>query len=177
MMQLVVYNGHNRKHPIKFQTVTGTGGLILHAIDPVEWRRLCPTLWFRSELEQKFPEVLECGTVKYCLYGNSSYNRRRFLEVPYKGSYLKPYQPAFNRRNYEGGVTIEWILEEIKAIFTAVDFKHKMKVLESPFSSLYLATMHLENVRNCFYPQQTSKYFGYNPQSLEAYLSISKEQQ
>ena len=37
--QIVAYNGHKRKHSLKFQVANSPDGLILHAYGPTEGRR------------------------------------------------------------------------------------------------------------------------------------------
>lgn len=76
----------------------------------------------------------------------------RWLAVLYQSSYLQPYQTALTRGISRGMITIEWIFKEIKAYFTSFDFKGKIKVLESPVGSFYLAAMILNNARNFHCP-------------------------
>jgi len=55
--------------------------------------------------------------------------------------------------------------------FATVDFKRKMKLLESSVGILYLAAMLLANFRNCIYPNRLSRYVGCEPPSLKEYVS------
>lgn len=57
-------------------------------------------------------------------------------------------------------MSVEWLFKEIKMHFVTVDFKRKMKVLESLIGKLYIASMLFTNFRNCLCPNQISKFFG-----------------
>lgn len=88
MQQRVVYNGHKRKHTLKYQAITSPNGLIVHAHGQIEGRRHDWTMYVRSGLEQIRPEVSDVGGKRYCLYGDSGYNWRWFLDVPFEGTML-----------------------------------------------------------------------------------------
>eukprot|EP00171_Calliarthron_tuberculosum_P012935 IDg12935t1 len=63
-------------------------GLILHVYGPVEGRRHDWTVYTRSGLGMHLPTILEVNEQKYCIFGESGYNRRWFMEIPYQGSNL-----------------------------------------------------------------------------------------
>ena len=74
-----------------------------------------------------------------------------FMETTFQDSNLSAQQVAFNKAMCSARITVEWIFKEVKPYFTTMDYKRKMKVLESPVGSLYLAVMLLSNVRNRIY--------------------------
>jgi nuclease HARBI1 len=82
--QRVLYNGQKRKHALKFQAVTSPDGLILHAHGPMEGWRHDWTLFVRSRLDNQLAEKLRIGGTKYCLYGDSGYSQREYLEIPFQ---------------------------------------------------------------------------------------------
>ena len=90
--QMVAYNGHKRKHRLKYQAVNSPDGLILHAFGPVEGRRHDWTFYVRSCIDEELGNLMQMGGRQYCLYGDSGYSRRWFLEVPYQGSALSTQQ-------------------------------------------------------------------------------------
>lgn len=167
----VVYNGHKRKHALKFQAVNSPDGLIQHVAGPIEGRRHDWTLYIRSGLEENLPEVLEIDGVRYRIYGDSGYSRRWFMEVPFQGSSLSAAQMAFNTAMAKVRITVEWVFKEVKMYFATLDFKRKLKIYESPIGLLYLSSMLLCNFRNCIYPNQVSKYFNVRPPTLEEYVN------
>lgn len=169
-LQNVVYNGHKRRHALKYQAMVTPDGLILHAYGPMEGRRHDWTLYVRSGIEEQLSVCLMVNGVQYCIYGDSGYNRRVFMEVPFDGSNLTAGQRAFNEAMSTVRVTVEWIFKEIKLYWASVDFKRKLRVEESPAGMLYLGAMLLTNMRNCCYPNTVSQYFNVTPPSLEVYL-------
>ena len=171
----VVYNGHKRKHALKYQAVNTPDGLMLHAAGPMEGRRHDWALDVDSGIETVLPGVLEVAGTRYCLYGDSGYSRRWYLEVPFQGSQLTGAQSAFNGAMSGVRITVEWIFKEVKMHFTIVDFKRKMKLLEGPVGLLFLCCMFLSNCRNCIYPNQIAQYFDCAPLSLEQYLAMHTE--
>lgn len=171
MLQLSAYNGHKRKHSLKYQVVNTPDGMIMHVYGPVEGRRHDWTLYVRSELESILPAALDFEGKRYCIYGDSGYNRRWFMEVPNQGSNLTGNQKAFNKAMASVRITVEWIFKEVKLYFTTMDFKRKLKVLESPVGLLYSTSMLLCNMRNCLYPNQIARYFRCTPPQLEEYLA------
>ena len=99
------------------------------------------------------------------------------MKVPFQGSHLQPMQWDFNGAMSRVRITVEWIFKEVKMHFTVVDFKQKMKLLESPVGLLFLYCMFLSNCRTCVYSNQISQYFDCVPPSLEEYLEIHNHTQ
>ena len=170
LAQWVVYNGHKRKHALKYQAVNTPDGMIVHLHGPIEGRRHDWTLYIRSGLDEMF---LKCwfikGELSICIYGDSGYNARWFMEVQFQGATLTAAQKAFNSAMSGVRISVEWVFKEPKMYFATVDFKRKMKIFESPIGMLYTGSMLLSNFRNCLYPNQISQYFGVVPPSLEEY--------
>lgn len=171
-LQEVVYNGHKRKHALKFQAITAPDGLFLHCYGPMEGRRHDWTLYVRSNMDAQLESAMYHDAREYCIYGDSGYNARWFLECPFQGADLNANQRAFNAAMAESRVTVEWAFKEVKCYWTTVDFKRKMRLKESPIGALYQAAVVLTNMRACVYPNQTSQYFDCAPPSLEEYVGI-----
>ena len=153
----VVYNGHKQKHAMKYQAVNTPDGMIKHVHGPLEGRCHDWALYIRSELDELLPSVLEVDVVCYCIYGDSGYNPRWFMEVPFQGATLSTAQLAFNKAMASVRISVEWVFKEIKMHFVTVDFKRKIKVFESPVGMSYMASMIFSNFRDCLYPNQISK--------------------
>jgi nuclease HARBI1 len=69
--QRAAYNGHKRKHALKFQALVAPDGLILHAAGPLEGRRHDWTLYLRSGLDAELENRLHIEGTQYCIYGDS----------------------------------------------------------------------------------------------------------
>lgn len=82
--QNVVYNGHKRQHALTFQALTGPHGRFYYVFGSMEGRRHDWTLYTRSELEEILSSALHVGGRQFCIYGDSRYNRRVYLEIPFK---------------------------------------------------------------------------------------------
>ena len=171
----VVYNGHKRTYALKYQTVNTPDGLILHFCGPIEGRRHDWTLYVKSELDAILPSVLKIDGMRFCLFEDSGYNRRWYTEVLFQGSELSAAQRAFHKAMSSVRISVEWILKEVKRQFTVMDFKRKVKHVESPIGLMFLRCMFLSNFRNCIYPNQISQYFNCSSPTLESYLRLSEE--
>ena len=97
------------------------------------------------------------------------------MEVPFQGSELSAAQRAFNKPMSSVRISVEWIFKEVKMQFTVMEFKRKMKLVESPIGLMFLCCMFLSNCRNFIYPNQISHYFNCRPPTLENYLRLSQE--
>ena len=165
--QRVLYNGHKRKHCIKFQALTTPCGMAMHVAGPIEGRRHDWTLYLQSGLETTLGQLLEFEGKCFVIYGDSGYSARYFLYVPFSGSNLSDAQKAFNTTMAKSRVTVEWYFREVKRYWTLLDYRRKLRVKEAAVGSLYLAAILLTNVRNCCYPNTISQYFGSQPSTME----------
>lgn len=87
--QRTVYNGHKRKHCLKYHCIATPDGLISHAYGPWEGRRNDAHLWNRSNLEKILSIHAKdtTGTQLY-LYGDSAYGNTAQCLSPYVGEHL-----------------------------------------------------------------------------------------
>jgi hypothetical protein len=170
-LQAVVYNGHKRRHGLKFQALVTPDGLILHAAGPLEGRRHDWTMFRLSGLDEQLENLLFIEGTQYFAYGDSGYTRRPWLQVPYQGSSLTNEQEATNRAASACRVTVEWIFQEVKSYWGIVDYRRKLRILQAPVGALYIASMLLTNFRSCFHPNKISQYFSCEPPSIQAYVS------
>ena len=168
--QQITYNGHKRKHALKFQALKSPDGLIMHVHGPIEVRSHDRTMYTRSSLDMNLPGGTGRRRKAVLYLWRFRCNRRWFMEIPFQGSNLTVQQVAFNKAKSFAPITVEWIFKEVKLYFRTVDYKRKMKVFESQVGSLYLAGMLLSNIRNCIYRNQVAKYFKCTPPTLEDYL-------
>ena len=93
--QHVIYNDHKRKHALKFQAGSTPDENIQHIYGAAAGRRHDWTLYLRSELDNVLP--LNVSGSRYCLYGDSGYNQRWYMEVLFQGSNLTLTPKAFNK--------------------------------------------------------------------------------
>ena len=112
--QRVLYNGHKRKHCIKFQALTTPYGMAMHVAGPIEGHRHDWTLYLQSGLETTLGKLLEFKGKCFVIYGISGYSARYFLYVPFSESKLSDAQKAFNTAMSKSRVTVEWYFREVK---------------------------------------------------------------
>ena len=108
---------------------------------------------------------LQDGTY-FCIYSDSGYSRRWYLDIPFKGSFWSPDQLSFNEAMSAARVPVEWIIKEAKLNWTIMDFKRKLRILQARIGALYLGSLLLLNFRTCFYGNQDSRYFLCEPPTL-----------
>lgn len=171
-MQRDCYNGHKRKHALKYQAITTPDGMVLNLCRPVVGRRHDWYMYIMSGLDEVLPEVLLIDGIRYCIWGDPGYNNRWYLETPFQGANLTPAQQALNTAMSSVRITVEWAFKEVKLYWASVDYKRKLRLFESPIAMIYQAAVLLTNLRNCFYPNQLSRYFNCAPPTFEEYISL-----
>lgn len=146
----VVYNGHKRKHALKFQAVNTPDGMIQHVAGPMEGRRHDWNLYIESGLEANLPRVLEIEGERYRIYSDSGYSRRWFMEVPFQGANLTDAQKAFNTAMSKVRITVEWVFKKVKLYFATLDFKRKLKYLNRLLDSFIYPQCYYETFETAF---------------------------
>lgn len=97
------------------------------------------------------------------MYGDSGYNRRQSMEVPFQESNFNAARLVFNLAMSRVHVTVYWVFKEINIYFTTADYKRKMKIGESPLGTRYIAAMLLTNMKNSVYPNNIAQFFKCEP--------------
>ncbi|ETL35734.1 hypothetical protein L916_12166 [Phytophthora nicotianae] len=124
--QRSVYNGHKRKHALKFQTVVTPDGMIFHLFGPVEGCRHDIVLLRKPELGNRIR-----GDERFrglFIYGDQAYGRTDVFVSPFKGA-LTPAQAVINSSMPEVRTTVEWSYGQVVNYWGGVDFKRKKCVL------------------------------------------------
>lgn len=70
----VCYNGHKRRHALKFQAMKGADGIFHHVFCPFEGRRHDWTLYSRSGLDKNFENFHLVDGIHCFIYRDSGYN-------------------------------------------------------------------------------------------------------
>ena len=86
----------------------------MHVHGPIEGRRHDWTLYTRSGLDTQVPEVLDVGGKRKCIFRDSGYNRRSFLEIPFQVSNISAKPVEFNMAMSSARITVERIIKEVK---------------------------------------------------------------
>ena len=170
--QKAFYNGKDRVHCIKFQSIVTPDGLIAHLYGPMEGRRHDAAMLRESSLLHQLennlplPEAGDC----YCLYGDAAYPLRPQLITPFKGAHLTPEQRAFNGAMSSVRMCVEWGFQKVRMLFAFLDFEQNLKILLQPIAAYYITGAVLANCHTCMHQSQTSLYFGVQAPTLLEYL-------
>ena len=70
---------------------------------------------------------------------------------------------------------VEWGFKEITTQFKFFEVKTNMKIYKSPVGLYYKIAAFFQNLRTCFYGNQTSSYFDCESMNLNEYLDLINE--
>lgn len=126
-------------------------GMFIHCFGPRPGFRHDFTLYELLDVGSQPPLVLNQDNRDYFMFGESGYNAQWFLEFHFPEENLNNKQCAFNKGMTAGSIIEEWIFNDVKNYWKAVDFKRKMCVLESPVGAMYKAAILLTNIRASIY--------------------------
>lgn len=127
------------------------------------------SLYISIKIEEELPNILQVDERRYCIYGDSRYDRRWFMQVQFRSDVLNSAQSSFNLAVSKVRVTVEWIFKEVKMYFQTVEFKREMKVRQALLGALYICSMLIFNFRNAIYPNHVSQYLDFHLSLLEDY--------
>ena len=170
--QQAVYNGHKRKHALKYQGVMLANGLmIMHG--PWEGRRHDAYLLAESPLLEQLAALptMEDGT-PYLLYGDLAYPLREQICKPFpENNETTPEQIEFNNLMKPLRLTVEFGFGKIVQNFAFLDFNKNQKLYLQPVAAYYKVGVLLANCHTCLYGSNVTSLFKLTPPTLEEYLS------
>lgn len=115
--------------------------------------------------------------IQYCVFGDKGYFTHHTGAVisPYKREEefdLSPAEKRFNAKMSKARIAVEWGFLKTVQKFAYLDNHKQMKLWGTPISHYYEAATLLTNFHSCLYGNQTAKYFGVEPPSLDEYLEM-----
>ncbi|ETV86977.1 hypothetical protein H257_01995 [Aphanomyces astaci] len=170
--QRTVFNGHKRRHAVKYQTLVTPDGIISHAFGPIEGRRHDLTILRQSKLES----VIAADTRfrGFVIYGDPAYGYSDQLASPFGGARLTAAQREVNKSISRVRISVEWSFGQVLQYWPIVDFKKKSRIGNSPIAKMYKVAVLLTNCITCDRGRNTnSAYFGLPPPTLEEYLHVN----
>lgn len=108
------FNGHNLKHPFKYQTLNTPDGLIFHTHGPLEGHIHYLALFVRRNIEVKLREVLQVQEDMLFIKYDCGCNTRDVLEVPLQGGKFTDEYWRKNRSTAAVRVKEEWSCRDVK---------------------------------------------------------------
>jgi len=177
--QKVVYNGKNKVHALKFQTVVTWDGMISHIAGPWAGARHDSGIFVESQLPQimaTLPGVVHAGdkgpyVVPCALYADEGYALSNRVFIPYPDGRIDALHQAFNQKMSQSRITVEWAYHMILRSWTTLDFKRNLKIFKSPIAVYYLVAALLTNVQSCLNTyNDVTLYVGGTTPTVEDYL-------
>lgn len=98
-------------------------GLVMQARVPITESRHDWALYIASNLDEQLHEVCNVNGVQFYFHGDTKYNRRNYVDVPFAGGNLSAAKRAAKKATRAARITKEWMYEEIRLYWTTPDFK------------------------------------------------------
>ena len=170
-----IYNGKDRVHAIKFQTIVSVDGIICHCNGPWSGRRHDSYIYKRTlpPVLHELP-VIEVGSTMtpVAVYADPGYFLTTRILMPFPDGRECPTHHAFNVIMSRKRITVEWGYSRVVALWKHLDFKNNQKVFKSPIGAQYIVAVLLTNVVTCLdRGNEISDYFGTAPPTLEQFLA------
>ncbi|DAZ99938.1 TPA: hypothetical protein N0F65_008745 [Lagenidium giganteum] len=124
------YNGHKRKHGIKFQSLVAPNGLIAHLHGPLPASRHDAYVLSDSKLLQDVVDAFDGGN--FVIYGDPAYGRQQYLLSPFKGSRLTAQQERFNAAMSKVRICVEWEFGKLVRYWAICDHARNQKLQLQP---------------------------------------------
>jgi hypothetical protein len=170
-LQRNCYNGHKRKHAMKYQGIMCPDGIFAQMFGPVVGRRHDSYLLHASglvaALEADFTDV---AGVSYYLYADPAYQCTRCIMSGFKGANITADQQDFNTQMSSVRECVEWGFGGIINLFPYIDNKRMQRLMQQPVGKFYILSSLFYNIHTCLYGNQTSVYFDCDPPTVEEYL-------
>ncbi|KAH9152369.1 hypothetical protein AeRB84_005198 [Aphanomyces euteiches] len=168
----VAYNGHKRKHALKFQSICSPDGIIVHLHGPELGSRHDAYLLERSQIVPYLKNKLLANNKRYVVYGDPAYGINDVIISGFKGARLDQFEAEFNKRMSAVRVSVEWGFGIVLKLWTMVDYKGGQKIWSRAVGKQYAVAVILTNLHTCVKKRnQISSYFGVNPPDLQSYIT------
>lgn len=164
------YNGHKRKHGLKFQSITTPDGLLRDFAGPWEGVRHDSAMLVRSNVLDRLRSIVNAYGHPCYVYGDPAYPLTEFIVTGFRGVRLTPEQNDFNREMSALRISVEWGFAILKTKWAFINFSNDLQLhLNCPGKIVMVAAI-LTNAHTCLYGNQVSTVFGIDPPALEEYL-------
>jgi nuclease HARBI1 len=173
--QKIIYSGHKRHHGIKFQSVYCPDGMIACLYGPVPGSRHDSFMLSESGILTQLQNELPDGA--WSLYGDPAYPQSRWLFGGYRNPEKGSIQAKYNTEMSRVRECVEWGFKDIIEQFKFLDHKKGMKIFKCPVAAFYVVAAFIQNIRVCFYGNQTVVYFNAQQMTLSEYLNLVTEEE
>lgn len=172
--QEAIYNGKDRVHAIKFQTIVSVDGIICHCSGPWSGRRHDSYIYKHTlpNVLHDLP-VLNIGNtmVPVAVYADPGYFLTTRVLMPFPDGRECAIHQAFNVTMSRARISVEWGYSRVSRLWKHLNFKDNLKVFKSPIGAQYAVGVLLTNAVTCIdRGNQISQYFRCMPPTLEEYF-------
>ncbi|ETP45982.1 hypothetical protein F442_07710 [Phytophthora nicotianae P10297] len=175
LMQQSVYNGHKRKHGLKFQTLVTPDGLIIHLFGQFPGRNHDIKMFAKSGLADQVRS--DSRFVDYRIFGDCAYGRDDVMLSPFEGAVgnLTEAQKDINSKMSKVRVSVEWSYAQVVNYWKTLDVKSNLRVGTQPVGQMYRVGILMTNCITCIRGENTaSDYFSVKPPDNREYLRTNR---
>jgi hypothetical protein len=171
-LQGVVYNGKDRIHALKFQSVVTPDGMLHQLTGPWPGARHDMHMLRQSSL---LPYVCGLPTAadgtRFSIYADCGYSESPGIVAPYFDGAVNVVHEAWNQAMASSRIAVEWGFGDIVLSWSHLDMVRQHQLLSNrKIGQVYLVAGLMTNFLNCFKPNRGSQYFNVEPPTFEIYL-------
>ena len=171
-LQSAVYNGKDRRHALKYQSVVTPDGMLHQLAGPWPGARHDMHMLRNSALlpyVNGLPRAAD-GT-QYSVYADCGYAERDGIVTPYFDGAVNVVHEAWNQAMASSRIAVEWGFGDIVLAWSHLDMTRSHQLLSNrKIGQVYLVAGLMTNFLNCFKPNRGSQYFNVEPPTFEVYL-------
>lgn len=171
LAQGVLFNGHKRRHCVKWQGLMLPNGIMPMPFGPCNGRNHDAHMLDQSGVVRVMRRICRRLGKAYQLYGDPAYPQSQWIGTPFPThSRLTPAEALFNAQMSSTRISNEWGFGKIKLNWHFLDLENGHKLFLNDVQKYWPVAQILTNCHTCCYGSQTSQYFDCRPPSLEEYL-------
>ncbi len=172
------YNGKDRVHAIKFQSVVTTDGLMVQINGPWSGKMHDGAILSRSLLLEQlarlpYPDSVlphEPRLQRYQLYADLGYPYSHLIITPFRDHRDNQEHREWNVQMSRSRCAVEWGFQNVTNTFKCLSYHVERQFLRSFIEEQYIVGAFLCNVRCCLYGNQTTEWFAAEKPDLDHYL-------
>ena len=169
--QGVLYNGHKRKHCVKWQGLMLPNGIMPMPFGPIHGRRHDSYMLDQSRLVRVMRRCCRLAGKTYQLYGDPAYPQSPWIGGPFRHADLDHAETQFNALMSSTRISNEWGFGRVKLLWAYLDFENGQKIYLNDVKKYWPVAQILTNCHTCLYYNQVSDYFDVAPPTLQDYVA------
>ena len=169
--QGILYNGHKRKHCVKWQGLMLPNGIMPMPYGPVHGRHHDSYMLDQSRLVRVMRRCCRHVGKTYQLYGDPAYPQSPWIGGPFRHAHLDFAESQFNAQMSSTRIANEWGFGRIKLLWAYLDFENGQKIYLNDVKKYWPVAQILTNCHACCYANQVSDYFEMKPPLLKDYVT------